>query len=114
MPKVRNVATGILLGLGAICSAPACAQDTWSGARHLVSLYPYSMGMTFRVDGPRINVGSPCEENRMFVPLTNPNYNSIISIMIVAYNQNEPIDINYDAGTITQCETLATRAMVSK
>lgn len=108
--KLRAVLTGLAL----VIATPgiASAQEGWALERKVSSLYPHANGFTFVLSGDRVNVGSPCEANRMILPLSSPNYDAIVSSIITAFTSGYAIDAAYDASSITSCETVVNRVVV--
>jgi hypothetical protein len=104
----------VLAGFGCLIatSNAASAQDAWAQERKVTSLYPHAMGFTFVLSGTRVNIGSPCENNRMVLPLSAPNYDAIVSSIVTAFSSGYVIDVAYDASSITSCETIANRVVV--
>lgn len=92
-----------------LLAGPASAADAWAENRKLLYLYPTADGYIFRFDGAQVNIGSPCESNRMIIHLTHPNYDSLLATLISAFAANWPVDVSYDDSTITACNTTATR-----
>lgn len=105
---------GLFAGLACLVLMPhaARAQDSWAQERKVTSLYPHAAGFAFVLSGARVNIGSPCEANRMILPLTAPNYDAIVSSIMTAFSSGYAIDVAYDASSITNCETIANRVIV--
>jgi hypothetical protein len=104
----------VLAGFGCLIATSnvARAQDTWAQERKVTSLYPHAGGFTFVLSGPRVTVGSPCEPNRMILPLSAPNYDAIVSSIVTAFSSGYVLDVAYDASTITACDTVVNRVVV--
>ncbi len=88
-------------------ASPALAASQWVSQRHILYLYPDELGMTFKLDGDRINIGSPCESIRIWISKSSSNYDAIVSTLPTAFAMNVIVDVNYDDATITSCHTVA-------
>ena len=104
----------VLTGLGLAIATPgvASAQEGWAQERKVISLYPHANGFTFVLSGARVNIGSPCDSNRMILPLSAPNYEAIVSSIMTAFTAGYAIDVAYDSASITSCDTIVNRVVV--
>ena len=113
MPRIALCLTATAAAF-AMFATQAHAAQAWSGYRTITGLYPTSQGLTFYLDGARINVGSPCEANRMRLLSTSPNYDVIASVIVTAYALGHQVTVNYDTTTITACDTEINRLVTQK
>ncbi|MDP5278335.1 hypothetical protein Q9Q95_05305 [Sphingomonas sp. DG1-23] len=108
--KLHTMLTGLALAIAT--PGIANAQEGWAQERKVVSLYPHANGFTFVLSGARVNVGSPCEDNRMILPLSAQNYDAIVSSIMTAFTSGYVIDAAYDTSSITSCDTVVNRVVV--
>ncbi|MDP5278216.1 hypothetical protein Q9Q95_04710 [Sphingomonas sp. DG1-23] len=109
---MKRVLIGVAFALLAAMPGAANAQDAWAMQRKILYLYPTAGGFSFKLDGAQVNPGSPCDANRMILPLGAPNYDAIIGSIMLAFSSNYVVDVAYDSSTVSSCDTVVNRVVV--
>lgn len=116
---MKFIATCLLVILcisGGPISTPVHASEVWSDYRQMELLYPEPNGLVFYLDGADLRAGATttCPGNRMFIASTAPNYEVIASSLMLAFGSSFNVRVVYETDTLTDCNIVIIRAMVSK
>ncbi|WP_265462775.1 hypothetical protein [Aeromonas salmonicida] len=79
----------------AVSLIPVIASaEQWIGYTKITALYPANDGMVFLVAEPHPEVSSCDGGQRLQIPLTHPNYNTMVSTLIMAFTTSKEVYLN--------------------
>lgn len=102
------------LGVLAILALSACYSfaDPWHGYTKVTHLYPAKFGYIFLVDSPLTDYSSCDNGKRFMIDLNHPNYEAMVSTLLLAYAAGKDVHINLEDRTSTTCSPAIDRFMV--
>ena len=112
--KSRNIKRTLLLVIGLTLSTLSSA-DPWLTAK-ITHLYPSSDGYVFLMTNGNSEFGS-CDGGKRFkVALNHPNYDALVSSLLLAYSTDSTIKINIDGEKYTSptCAPTINRLIMHK
>lgn len=70
--------------------------DPWHGYTKISHLYPTTSGYVFLMDSPNTEYSS-CDNGKRFrIEKSHPNYESLVSSLLLAFSQQKLVRINID------------------
>lgn len=98
-----------------LCLNSMCAvADPWHGYTKIIHLYPASDAFNFLVEDP-LPEYSACDNGRRFsVPLDHPNYQALISSLMMAFASDRTIRMNLDSRSSAVCSPTINRVFVRR
>lgn len=86
--------------------------DPWVGYSKISYLYPTSAGYAFLLQ-VSLPERSLCDEGRRFsIPLSHPNYNAMVSSLMMAFASGKSIKINLVTGEAPTCSPSVDRFFI--
>lgn len=83
--------------------------DPWHGPTKIERLYPTSDFFAFIVSTP-LESQSACDNGRRFhIARDNPNYDALVSALMLAYTMGKEITININGNDTAQCSASINR-----
>lgn len=77
--------------------------DPWHGYTKITHLYPSNDGMIFMVEDP-LPEFSACDDGKRFlISINHPNYDVMVSSLLLAYSVGKSIRINLNTISNTTC-----------
>ncbi len=104
----------ILALIGVIIAFPASA-DPWSGKTKIRWLYPSTGGYAFSTQDYQNTELSSCDSGtRFLISIDHPNYNAMVSSLIMAFASDKEVNINIDGEKGKSCSPTINRMFVYK